>query len=71
LGIKTTNFSVSTKIVANSRAPASEFLDAIENAYKVGNTELALRFSEKIPKPYGGWKFDGFKLEAPAEWKLV
>lgn len=63
--------SIPRKWKQDNPALANEFLNAMENAYKFGDAKLIISFSEKILNSYGGWHFEGFKLEAPIEWRLV
>ena len=49
---------------------AAQFNYAFDQLFRAGNPSFAINFCEQILAPYGGWLFDKFKLEAPAEWKL-
>jgi hypothetical protein len=51
-------------------ALADEYLSAFECALKQGDTTKVIDFSEKLLKPFGGWLFEGFKMEAPKDWRL-
>lgn len=46
------------------------FLQAFEKLFQQADPRAVLEVSEEILKPYGGWLFEGSKLDAPKEWRL-
>lgn len=49
---------------------ALEFQDAFEEAFANKNAALILVLSEKILSPFGGFLFEGSRLDAPSGWRL-
>lgn len=45
------------------------WIDVFEKAYKGDRQEL-ITLAEEILKPYGGFLFDGYRRNAPKEWKI-
>ena len=43
-----------------------KFNDAFERLFREANPRFAIKLAEEILRPYGGFLFDGFKLDAPA-----
>ncbi len=48
----------------------TEFNQSFENFFKTGDTLGIENLVQKILAPYGGLLWDGFKSDAPAEWKV-
>jgi hypothetical protein len=48
---------------------ALEFTEAFEQIFRDNNCSLLEKLIHKILAPYGGALWDGFKLDAPKDWK--
>lgn len=46
-----------------------EFTASFEELFVVGKTERIINLAEKLLAPFGGFIFDGIKLDAPADWR--
>ena len=49
---------------------ALRFNSAFDSLYKVESVDAVIALSEEILKPFGGFLFEGYKLDAPKEWRL-
>ena len=49
---------------------AKRFNSAFDSLFKDGNVDEVISLSEEILNPFGGLLFEGYKLDAPKEWRL-
>lgn len=49
---------------------AKKFADSFDNLFQKGNPKDVISLSEELLKPYGGFLFDGFNMDAPNNWRL-
>lgn len=51
-------------------ALATEFTNAFESLFQTGNSVPLALLVKKILAPSGGLLWDGFRLDAPKEWRI-
>lgn len=49
---------------------ASLYRDAFDDVFKRGHTQLLNELAHKILEPYGGLLWDGYRADAPKEWRV-
>jgi hypothetical protein len=48
---------------------AKQFQNAFEKLFVTAKQKECIELAESILKPFGGFLFDGYKLDAPADWR--
>jgi predicted nucleotidyltransferase len=61
--------SVPRKLAEADSVLARRFIKAFQVASSTHRTSLLLQLAEVILKPYGGWLFDGYRVDAPSKWR--
>ena len=46
------------------------FQQAFDALFQDGDADSVVGFAERLLKPHGGFLFEGYKLDAPREWRL-
>lgn len=49
---------------------AQEFIESFDHVFSSGKTEKLNALVKKIIDPYGGYLWNGFRADAPEDWKL-
>lgn len=57
------------KLAEVDPALAKRFIKAFDAAFSAHSSSLILQLSENLLKPYGGFLFDNYKLDALPEWR--
>lgn len=63
--------SVPRKLAEAHPAIARRFIKAFHAAFSAHRSSLILQLAETILGPYGGFLFDDYKLDAPANWRKL
>ena len=61
--------SVPRKLAEADPALARRFVKAFQTAFSTHRSSLILQLAEFILRPFGGWLFDDYKLDAPPNWR--
>lgn len=48
---------------------ATQFIAAFDNVFIEGKTDQIITLTEKVLEPFGGTLLEGYRLDAPKEWK--
>ena len=49
---------------------SKKYIDAFDSLYREANPKPVIKLAEEILKPYGGFLFDWFRMDAPEDWRL-
>lgn len=63
--------SIPRKLMAADHGMAERFFSAFERLFKDNENCHVIKLAEEILAPAGGFFFDTFKLEAPADWRVA
>lgn len=62
--------SIPRKLLKADPGIAKQFIEAFDRLFKDGDTRQLFQLAEDILKPSGGFLFDSYKIEAPADWRI-
>jgi len=63
--------SIPRKLLETDPDIAKQFSEAFDSLFKDGETRRLIQLAEEILKPSGGFLFDSYKIEAPADWRIT
>lgn len=63
--------SIPRKLLAADADLAAKFFSAFDRLFKDNDSSQLIKLAEEILKPTGGFYFDTYKLEAPADWRIA
>ncbi len=61
--------TIDRKLKVINEELSNSFFDAFNDIYKNNNSDKIIALTESILKPFGGFLFNGHKLEAPKDWR--
>ncbi len=62
--------SIPRKLLEADPGMAKRFFEAFDRLFKDSETSQLIQLAEDILKPSGGFLFDSYRLEAPADWRI-
>ena len=63
--------TISRKLSSTDKGFSLEFEEAFSLLFKDQNPSHVIQLCEKTLRPFGGLLFDGYKLDAPADWRMT